>query len=515
LTGGRKLQNEKKPFFIRLGSLTGHVTKKKLLLVIVAIAGISLALYFILGGTSKASGEYQTSTVKKGSIINSISASGTIEPVSTVSMSFKNAEVVKKIHVNVGDKVKKGQLLAELTTSNLETDVRQAKANLRSAQASLDALLEGATREEIDSAEADVSMAQVSYNSAKSNLERNSELYNAGALSKSELEDCEVEFTKAEAQLKQAKASLTTILNGAKTEEIAAAEAQVENARASLQESESDLEDAAMVSPVDGIVSEISGAEGQRASANNDSTSGEGFMEVISEEMQLESQVNESDIGDTKLGQEVEFTVNAYTEKIFRGRLDSIAPVAYAESNVQIYDVIIKLDEHYDELKAGMPADVTIIVEQSKDVLTIPKGAVTYAETSLKSMGNASGSRPQNGTGGQKSSSEESNLDKSAATDAARQTDSSAESAQGQRNMVLMLGKSGSPEPRQVELGLSDLTNYEVISGLNEGEIVITGSLSQTVETTSGETSTADKANNRGGQGMLGGPGGMPGGGPR
>jgi HlyD family secretion protein len=321
------------------------------------------------------------------------------------------------------------------------------------------------------------------------------------------MEQCEVEFNSAEAQLKQSKASLRTLLNGAKAEEIAAAEAQVENARASLQESESDLQDAAMLSPVEGIVSTISGAEGQRASANNNSTSGEGFLELISEALQLEAQVNESDIGQVKLGQKVEFTVNAYTDKVFSGRLSSIAPVAYAESNVQIYDVIIQLDNNYEELKAGMPADVTIIVEQKDDVLNIPKGAVTFATSYMRSLrqGSVTGAGPQVDAGdsdsnrgdeidtngkrdeagavtreqsgeqlgksGQGDSSERGGEEKSASE--------SKESGQGQRAMVLVKGKSGSPEPRPVRLGMSDLTNCEVINGLSEGETVITGLMSQ------------------------------------
>ncbi len=481
------MQNENKSFLMKLCYLTARFKKKKLMFGIIGAAGISIALYLVLSGPSKASGEYLTGTVKKGTITKSISASGSIEPVSTISMSFKNAEIVKKIYVNVGDNVKKGQLLAELNTSNLETDVRQAKANLKSAQASLNALLRGATQVEKDKAEADMSKAQASYDVAKSTLERNRELYNAGALSKSELEAYEKEFTNAQAELKQANATLKDLLDGEAQEDIAAAEAKLESARASLEESESDLADATMISPVDGIVSGISGAEGQRASANNNSTSGDGFLELISEALQVKAQVNEGDIGKARVGQKVEFTVNSYPDKKFTGKVSSISPIATTESNVQIYDVIIQLDENYDELKAGMPSDVTVIVEQSEDVLTIPKGAVTYAESYATQQMDATSKK---------------------------NTSVTMESAQGKSAMVLVMGKSGSPEPRRVELGLSDLTNYEVISGLSEGETVITGSMSQT--TTSGDTEEEGSKENRKSQGVLGGPGGPPpgGGGP-
>lgn len=478
------MQNENKSFIMRLSSLTSHVKKKKLMFGIIAAAGISLALYFILSGPSRASGDYLTNTVKRGNITNTISASGTVEPVETISMSFKDAEIVKKIYVKVGDKVEPGQLLAELETDNLEADVMQAQANFDSQSAKLALERNGATQEELEEAEAKVSMAQVSYNLAKATMERNQTLYQAGALSQSELEQVKADFDNAEASLKQARASLRSLQKGNRPEDIASAAAQVVNARAQLQVAKRSLSDAKLVSPINGIVSSNSGAEGQRATANNNNTSGGGFMEVISEALQVEAQVNEGDIGKTQVGQKVEFTVNSFPEKTFVGKVSSISPTATTQSNVQIYEVIIQLENNYTELKAGMPADVTIIVEQSEDVLTIPKGAVTYAESYATKQ-----------------------MDATAGKNASVTT----ESAQGQRAMVLVSGKSGSPEPRQVELGLSDLTNYEVISGLKEGETVIIGSTSRTAATSSSSTGTKD--NSKSGQGMLGGPGGPPPGG--
>ena len=491
------MQNQIKSFFMRLCSLAGHVKKKKLMFGIVAVAGFSLALYFVLGGPSKASGDYQTDTVKRGNITKTISASGTIEPVQTISMSFKDAEIVKKIYVQVGDKVVPDQLLAELETSNLDADVLQAQANFDSQSAKLELERNGATQEELEESEAKVSMAQTSYNLAQNTLERNQTLFQAGAISHSEIDQFKADFDNAEASLKQAKASLRTLQKGSRPEDIASAAAQVVSAGAQLQVAQKSLSDAKLISPIDGIVSSVSGSEGQRATANNNNTSGDGFMEVISEALQVKAQVNEGDIGQAQLGQKVELTVNSYPDKTFAGKVSSISPIATTESNVQIYSVIIQLDNNYTELKAGMPADVTIIVEQSEDVPIIPKGAVTYAESYLKSMSMASGSQPQGGT------PEQNSPNTSAAT----------ESAQGQSTTILVLGKSGSPEPRQVVLGMSDLTNYEVISGLTEGETVITGSMDQAAETTSSSTSTKDKSKSS--QGMLGGGGGPPpGGGP-
>ncbi|SFG41085.1 HlyD family secretion protein [Desulfotomaculum arcticum] len=476
------MQNVNKSLFMSLGSLTGHIKKTKLILGFLAAAGISLALYFILGAPSKASENYLTGTVQRGNITSTISASGTVEPVETISMSFKDAEIVKKIYVKVGDKVEPGQLLAELATDNLEADVMQSRANFDSQSANLALLKNGATQEELAEAEAKVSMAQASYNLAQATLERNQALYQAEALAQSELDQIKADYDNAEASLKQAEASLKSLQKGNRAESIASAAAQVESAGAQLQVAQRSLSDAKLISPINGIVSSINGAEGQRATANNNNTSGDGFMEVISEALQVEAKVNEGDIGKTKVGQQVEFTVNSYPDKTFAGKVSSISPTATTESNVQIYDVMIQLDENYSELKAGMPADVTIIVEQSEDVLTISKGAVTYAESyAAKPMG----------------------------APAEKNAPATEESEPGKSAVVLVPGKSGSPEPKQVQLGLSDLTNYEVVSGLSEGETVIVGSTGQAAEPKAASTNTREKSGSS--QGMPGGmPGGMP-----
>ncbi len=497
------MQNENKSFNVRLGSLIAYIKKKKLMFGIIAVAGISLALYSVLGGSSKASGDYLTDTVKRGTITSTISASGMVEPVDTISMSFKNAEIVKKIYVKVGDTVKPGQLLAELETSNLEASLIQAEANLANQSSKLELLKNGATKEDIEQSEANVSMAQAAYNLAKTTLERNQELYQAGALSLSELDQVKVDFANADAKLKQAQASLSSLQKGNRPEDIASAAAQVEGSKAQLQVAQNERADAKMVSPIEGIVSSINGAEGQRATANNNNTSGGGFMEVISEALQIKAQVNEGDIGKTKVGQKVEFTVNSYPNKIFSGKVSSISPMAYTESNVQIYDVVIQLDEKYTELKAGMPANVTIIVERHDNVLTIPKGATTYAISYLSKMRQtATGQRPGNNNGGNTSrqgqSSGQNNRTYQGANGGGTAQDQEAatkESTQSQRAIVLVLDKSGTTVPKRVELGLSDLTSYEIINGLNEGDTVIVGSLSQTASAASTSASRSPGGN--------------------
>lgn len=147
------------------------------------------------------------------------------------------------------------------------------------------------------------------------------------------------------------------------------------------------MNDAQMYSPIEGIVSSINSAEGRRATANNNNTSGGGFMNVISKALQISAQINEGDIGKTRVGQKMKFTVNAYPNKIFYGHVSSISPMATKVSNVQIYSVVISLDQDYLDLKAGMPVKVTIIIDRQDNVITIPKVAtITWMRQNMSAQ---------------------------------------------------------------------------------------------------------------------------------
>lgn len=498
------MQKENKSFHIRFGSLVEYIKKKKLLFGIIAVAGIALIIYFVLSGPSKASGDYLTETVQRGNITNTISASGMVEPVSTISMSFKNAEIVKKIHVKVGDKVEPGQLLAELETGNLEADLIQAQANFSNQSSRLELLKNGATKEELEQAELNVNIAQTAYDLSKNTMERNQQLYQAGALALSEFDQLKADFDNADAKLKQAQTSLKSLQKGNRPEDIASAAAQVESSNAQLQIAKNNLADARMLSPINGIVSSINGAEGQRATANNNNTSGGGFMEIISEALQIKAQVNEGDIGRTKLGQKVEFTVNSYQNKTFTGKVNSISPMAYTESNVQIYDVIIQLDDENTELKAGMPANVTIVVDRHENVLTIPKGATSFAISYLNKMRQAATTNDRSGDnagnsrfqGQRQGANNRAGQIGNGGVSAQAGSAGAKENGQAQRSMVLILDKSGVPVPKPVEIGLSDLTSHEILNGLNQGDKVIIGSLSQSA-------ATATQSGNQAGNPMM------------
>lgn len=461
--------------------------KRKLLLSLLTIVIVAGFLFFNTTLNKNATAGYLTDSVRKNTVATTITASGTVEPVTTVSLGFENAETIKNIYVKVGDYVTTGQLLAEQYTDNLDASVLQASASLKGNVAKLQLLQKGSTQEDLDRAEADVQMAQASYESARDQLERSQILYENEALSKSEFESANLEYINAEAKLRQSENSLKTLQDGNTAEDIEAAAAQVESSEAQLKMAQNDLGGAKIYSPIEGTVSAVNGAVGQRATANNNNTSGGGFIDVISEELELTAQVNEADIGKAAVGQAVEFTVNSFPDQTFYGTLNSISPQAYTVSNVQIYDVIIQMDQHYSQLKAGMPADVTIIIERHENVLTIPKSAVTYAVNYLASNMQQMGTpQRQNDSADTNSGTIEPSENNAAnATAPVEEAETGAAlsgltaTEQEQSTIVLVTTNSGNPVPQQVVLGLSDLSNYEVVSGLNEGDIIVIGSLDQ------------------------------------
>ena len=521
------MENSINPVLKHPNKIFGVLKRKKFLFCTTAIMIAALVSFYMLWGAQKTEANYITDTVKKGSVTNTIPATGTIEPVSTVSLSFENAEIIKKIFVKVGDHVTTGQLLAEQEGDSLQLQMIQNSASLKGAVAKLELIKKGSKAEDIAQSEANLSMAQSAYDLAKSKLESNQKLFDEGVISQFDLDTVKNEYASAEGKLKQAEEALKSLRNGNRQEDIDAQAAEVESSNARLQIAQKDLAGIKMVSPMDGIVSEVNGGEGQRATANNNSTSGgsSGFMVVISEALQVNAQVNEADIGKLEVGQKAELTVNSFPNKTFTGKVISISPQATTISNVQVYDTVIQLDEEQQGLKAGMPTNVNIIISRHQNTLTIAKGAVTYATSYLSKMGQnvpvkpkSPDSKDTNGSTGSTGSSKINAGTNEGSTNSSKSgggsNDSSVsrnlapgseiENIQKQQANVLVLDKSSKPVPRQVVLGLSDQKNYEVLEGLNDGDMVVVGESGDA----STSSSTTSKSNNIGG--IMGGGGPPP-----
>lgn len=439
---------------------------------------------------------YISMPVRQGSIVNAISATGMVSAVKSTGLDFKNSGEIKKVYVKAGDRVKAGQILASLDTADLEVQLIKAQAALNSAEAKLRQLEDEPTASELAQAKTSLAQAQITYNNAEAALKRNQILFDGKALSQADLDKSISDRDTALVKLQQAQADLKTLEEGASSEDIAAAKAQVDSAKAELTLARNNLNSADLRAPFDGIISAVRGEVGQRTSgggsSSNDNDIANSFIALITPELQVKAQVNEADIGKVKAGQPATFTVNAFPDKSFNGKVSSISAEATTVSNVQLYDVIISLVDRNPPLKVGMSASIKIIVAQKDDVITVPRAAVTFA-ASNRNIAGAGGtneratsrvsSKGGTGTPGMRSMSENTQGQRNGGTEQPQQT-----AGNNNMSMVLVL-KDGHPVARRVVTGLSDERNMEVQSGLQVGEEVIIGSVTSERQATSSSSS--------------------------
>ncbi|MFZ5651935.1 MAG: HlyD family secretion protein [Bacillota bacterium] len=446
------------------------IFKNRKILILMAALILAPVIFWLWSANQSKRGTYLTSNVVKGDVLNTITATGMVEAENSVPLIFKNSAVIKAIYVKEGQRVKKGDLLAEQDDRDLLAQYQQQMANLKAAEAKLSLARAGARREEISQSEENVNIARITYEQAKSNYERSAALYEQGALARVEKEKAESDYRLAGAKLNQAREQLNVLKAGSRPEDILSAESQVESARAQIQTAKNNLDSAKLVAPDNGFIGQISAVVGQRTSGVGNSSGEDGFITLISDRLYVKAQVNEADIGRASVGQKVFFTVNSFPGKKFGGVLESISPKAVTVSNVQFYQVRISIEKQDAALKVGMPANVSIIVEQRSGVTLLPKIAASFtAQESSKTNSQPDAAVAQGDNQNQQRGS------------ARRQGSGGGDppqKADGRKIPVLVM-ENGKPALRQVQVGISDNTNYEVLSGLNEGEQVVIGSTAQ------------------------------------
>lgn len=323
---------------------TNEVKMKNILTAIVVIAILGFAA-FMLFKDKDTPPEFRTEKVSRGDIIETVTASGTVNPVTTVLVGTQVSGTIKNIYADFNSSVKKGQLIAQIDPSKFEAEMEQAKANLLSAKANL----EKADAELFD---------------AVRKMERNRKLFGENLISKNDLDTSETNYETAKAQINVSKA------------EILQAEAQ-------LKVTNTNLIYTRILSPVDGIVVSRNVDVGQTVAASFQTPTLFTIAQDLTR-MQIDTNVDEADIGKVKDGQDVEFTVDSYPDITFKGNVSQIRNAPITVQNVVTYDVVIKVDNPAGAnglsplLKPGMTANVTIILSVKKDVLMIPNAALRF-----------------------------------------------------------------------------------------------------------------------------------------
>lgn len=297
----------------------------KLWLVVAVVIIVAIVAWALSGGKKEEQITFDTAAVAPANIMNSITATGTIEPVTSVTVGTQVSGIVSKLYVDYNSVVKKGQVIAELDKTNLMSQLNSAKTQLATAQSQL--------------------------NYQTTNYNRYKTLYQKGLVAADDFDNAKLSYTQAKEQVASAK------------EEV--------------QRAQTNLGYATITSPIDGIVLSKSVEEGQTVAASFSTPELFTIAQDLTN-MQVVANVDEADIGDVKEGERVSFTVDAYPDDTFEGTVKQVRQEATTTNNVVTYEVVISAPNADLKLKPGLTANVTIYTAERKGVLSVPSKALRF-----------------------------------------------------------------------------------------------------------------------------------------
>lgn len=381
------------------------MSKFKLLLIIVLLALLIGSLGFYFSHKNGKTQKFRTEKLDRGDVVSSVTATGTLAAVTTVKVGSQVSGIIAHLYADFNSQVHKGQLLADLDPTTFQAQVDQRRA--------------------------DVDRANIESRNQKIAFERAKNLLKNELLSQSDYDTAEANLLSAQAAVKQAEAA--------------------------LRQAETSLSYTKIESPIDGIVVDRQYDIGQTVAASFQAPT----LFTIAQDlalMQVSTSIDEADIGRIQVGDEAEFTVDAFPELTFQGNISQIRLSPQVVNNVVTYPVLINVANKELRLKPGMTANVTIPVEKLAHVLRIPNSALRYKpdpddlEQPAKSGGNWKNSGSQKGT------------------------DENKESGSKKESQVYILAPSGKLKPVSVRTSLTDGAFTAIESNsLKEGDLVVTG----------------------------------------
>jgi HlyD family secretion protein len=387
--------------------------------------GLAIAGYMFFSGERKAPVRYKTAPVTRGPLVSTVTATGSINPVTIVQVGSQVSGMIESLHADFNTVVKKGEVVARIDPFPYRARRDQAAANLANAKAA------------VMKARADLSLR-------KRELDRAASLSKQQFVSQQELDTAVTAHEGAGAQL-------------------AVAEAAVKQAEAALEAAELDLKYTVIRSPIDGIVISRQVEAGQRVASSLQIPT----LFLIAQDlmrMQVDANVSEADIGDIAIGKEAVFTVDAYPGEVFHGVVKQVRNAPISVQNVVTYDVVIGVMNKDLRLKPGMTANVSIVVARKDQVLRVPNSALRFVPPRSERP-DAAAPPPASGTSGPAGGTRK--------DQASSARDGNAREANAK---VWRIGASGDPEPVPIQRGFSDGNATEVVSGpLAEGDQVIIG----------------------------------------
>jgi HlyD family secretion protein len=381
---------------------------KRFLPIGVIIVALLIVLFVVRRCTSNSASSYQTAIVTRGPITQLVTATGTLNPVVNVQVGSQVSGNIAKLFADFNSEVKAGQTVALIDPVLFQAAVTQAEGDLASAQAALEL--------------------------AKLNAARTQKLF--------------VEKNSAQQDVDSATASLHQ------------AEATVKLKQGAVDKAKADLDHCTITSPIDGVVISRSVDVGQTVAA---SLQAPVIFQIANDltKMQIDSNVAEADVGAVEIGQDVDFTVDAFPTRTFHGKVVQVRNAPITVQNVVTYDTVIGVENKDLKLKPGMTANVSIIIEHKDNVLELKNAALRF--------------RPPEAAAAPRSASAQADGPPRAGSSPSGQRPTGAREPRPERTVYVL--SFGRPKPAQIKTGISDGVVTEVTEGLKEGDQVVTAEL--------------------------------------
>jgi HlyD family secretion protein len=397
--------------------------KKIITVLVILLVGAGTAIYLKSGNNTV---KFRTSPVVAGPLRATVTANGTMNAVTTVLVGTQVSGTIQRLYVDFNSRVKKGDIIAQIDPSTFQAQVDQARANVLVAKAN-------------------VVKARATLSDSIRIRDRNRQLFSRNLVARSDVDTAEANHDANEAQVQ-------------------ASVAQVAQTEAALRFAETNLRYTRIISPVDGTIVSRSVDVGQTVAASFQTPTLFTIAQDL-KKMQIDTNIDEADIGKIQTGQEVEFNVDAYPDRIFHGKVEQVRIAPITVQNVVTYDVVIKVDNEDLKLKPGMTANVAVVVAGKEKALKIPNAALRFRppEKDGVSIQLASTTKTGNQSAGQQGP-----------------PGKTGSRVAGPRSYAIWVLENNQPKRVPVTVGISDGAFTEITSGeISEGQEIIIESVTK------------------------------------
>lgn len=429
---------------------------------------------------------YRTVPVTRGALASAVSATGTLNAVITVQVGSQVSGQVKEMFVDFNSAVSKGQVIARINPDLFEAQVNQAKAQLDGAEAMVlnqQAVIEK-TRADLESSRAALASShaqtlksQVAVVDGKRNFGRQHDLLTRSLIAQADEDAAQVQYDSAVAQYESSAAQERAAGAALRSAEgqLKVADTLLKNLQAQVAQNEANLAQAKLSlgytiirAPVDGVVVARNVDIGQTVAASLQAP----VLFVIAQDlskMQVDTNVDEADVGRVQVGQQATFTVDAFPGRTFRGAITQVRKAAQILQNVVTYDVVVSADNLDLKLLPGMTANIKVVTDQRDGVLQVPNAALRFRPPGVEADAPRNPSEPPRGpaapTGEARPGGDRRPPSEGRPAGIRIAADAPPRRGGGQPGRVWVMGDDGKPRPVAVQLGISDGTRSEVLAG--------------------------------------------------